>query len=512
VELVVDAEISSASDPYLEDHVLQKEKLFPAVLGLEAMAQAAMALTGSDQPPAFEQVQLSRPVTVSSSNPTVIRLAALRRGSGLVEVCLRSDQTDFHVNHFSALCRFGTGETGRVRLSSARRENPGSAFPNAAGGSSRPSPLASRPSSPIPRHPSPLPLDARDVLYGRLLFHQGRFCRVRNYRVLTARECIAELAPPNDLPWFGPYLPNELVLGDPGARDAALHALQACVPHQRVLPTGIERLITFQSPPPGRSAPKTGCRFVHARERVRQGDNFIYDLEILDGKGSIVEFWEGLRLRAVQQMTPNRSWPDALLGPYVERRLEELVVPSHARVVLQRNGKPNQVEKHAQDRRAGTDSSLQQAVGRTDRIWRRPDGKPVLALAEGLSAAHALDLTLAVANGKDVACDLEFVTARSGSVWRDLLGVDRFLLAERIGRQRQESPEAAATRMWVASECLKKAGFSAEAPLLLETETADGWVVLRSGALSIATCVLAVAHVQAPLALAVALEASPSRT
>jgi enediyne polyketide synthase len=51
VELIVDAELSIGTDLYLQDHVLQKQKIFPAVLGLEAMAQVAMALTGSELPP-----------------------------------------------------------------------------------------------------------------------------------------------------------------------------------------------------------------------------------------------------------------------------------------------------------------------------------------------------------------------------------------------------------------------------------------------------------------------------
>ena len=44
VELVVDAQLATETDPYLDDHVFQGERLFPAVLGLEAMAQAAMAV------------------------------------------------------------------------------------------------------------------------------------------------------------------------------------------------------------------------------------------------------------------------------------------------------------------------------------------------------------------------------------------------------------------------------------------------------------------------------------
>jgi len=490
VELIVDAELSTTTDPYLEDHVLQKERLFPAVLGLEAMAQAAMALTGSNQPPSFEQVKLSRPIVVSGTTPTTIRLATLRRSPDLVEVCLRSEETDFHVDHFRALCRFG-GEEGRVT-----DDDEGVGF-GKTGEGSQPSPslLATR-------HPPALRLDPQRDLYGRLLFHQGRFCRVRTYRVLTARECVAELAPPTAAPWFGPYLPNELVLGDPGARDAALHAIQACIPHQRILPTGIDRLTLCGSALRDRA--DTGARFVRARERLREGDNFVYDLEVFDETSAVVEVWEGLRLRAVQELASNDPWPEVLLGPYLERRLEELVAHSRARVAVKRNGKQNSAAGNHK-RRQATDTVFRQALGATEVIWRRPDGKPVNAKLEGVSAAHAQDLMLVVADGAEVACDLEPVVARSEPMWRDLLGQDRFVLAGRIGRERTETADAAATRLWVAAECLKKAGCPPEAPLVLEAETPDGWVVLRSGRLAIATCVLAVRNLKSGLAVAVAL-------
>ena len=47
IELVADAELSTSSDPYLADHLLDGDLLLPAVLGLEAMAQAGLALTGA---------------------------------------------------------------------------------------------------------------------------------------------------------------------------------------------------------------------------------------------------------------------------------------------------------------------------------------------------------------------------------------------------------------------------------------------------------------------------------
>ena len=104
-----------------------------------------------------------------------------------------------------------------------------------------------------------------------------------------------------------------------------------------------------------------------------------------------------------------------------------------------------------------------------------------------------------------VACDVEEVAARADSVWDGLLGRDRCRMAERISRERPEDLNTAATRLWNALECMKKAGLSPEAPLVLDSTTNDGWVLFRSGALTIATCVVAVQGTEAPLAIGLAL-------
>ena len=459
VELIVDAALSADSDPYLNDHELQKQKLFPAVLGLEAMAQAAMALTGSSVPPQFEQVELARPVVVPDKGPTIIRLAALRRAHDLVEVCLRSEETDFQVDHFRARCRFvrqNESDTSRLALAPVR--------------------------------PDCLPLDPVRDLYGRILFHKERFRRVRGYRLLKAKECVAELTLDGPVTWFGPYLPAEFSLGDPGARDAALHAIQACVPHRRILPTGIERLTILRG--------EAGLRFVRAKERLREGNNFIYDVEITLPGGEVIERWEGLHLRAVELLASREPWPEALLVPFIERRLEEIADRPPVSVALERGA--------VEERPAKTDEVIHQALGRMERIWRRSDGKPLLLDTAGVSAAHCRELTLAVAGEGGVACDLEEVAARTAGVWGDLLGREMLALAEHISRERNELLDAVATRLWSATECLKKIGQPAEAPLVFESATADGWVLLRSGALMIATCALAVRGADNALVLAVA--------
>ncbi|HVG22046.1 MAG TPA: type I polyketide synthase, partial [Blastocatellia bacterium] len=102
VELIVESELSNQTDPYLEDHALEGEEIFPAVMGLEAMAQVAMTLAETDQTPAFEGVRFNRAVLAPRGSSTTIAIAALARAPGVVEVVLRSKLTDYQVDHFRA--------------------------------------------------------------------------------------------------------------------------------------------------------------------------------------------------------------------------------------------------------------------------------------------------------------------------------------------------------------------------------------------------------------------------
>ena len=105
-------------------------------------------------------------------------------------------------------------------------------------------------------------------------------------------------------------------------------------------------------------------------------------------------------MRAVEMMASREAWSDALLSPYLERRLEELAdTGAPVRVALERG--------LCEERPASSDTVIQQALGKAARIWRRPDGKPVFLGEEDISVAHASDFTLAVACADGAACDLE---------------------------------------------------------------------------------------------------------
>jgi enediyne polyketide synthase len=459
VELVVDSTISSSSDPYLEDHVFHGERLFPAVLGLEAMAQAAMALTNEKRLPRFENVELTRPIAVPRDGQTEIRIAALVREPGRVEVAVRCDQSGFAVDHFRAICVFEEQEIAATRLNLAEL-------------------------------PGRLSLDPQKEVYGPLLFHTGRFMKVAAYRELSALKCLAELRDDMSVDgWFGSYLPPDLILGDPASRDATIHAIQPCIPHATILPTGIERVSIFAARP-------EGAKFVRARERSHAGSDFIYDLEVFAAGGELLETWDGLQLRAVESKTLAEPLPEELLAPCIERRISEYMPQRNIRVAVARNGDL--------PRQAASTAAMKATFDAPAAITRRADGKPVCDNGRFVSAAHAGEWVLAVSDDRPTGCDIESITPRDEALWRSLLGESRFQLARFIASEAGEDLNTAATRVWSALESVRKAGLPHDAPLIFDAIKGHDWILLRAGAMIVATIRITVANAPNPLIIAVA--------
>ena len=472
VELIVDAELSTETDLYLNDHIYEGERIFPGVMGLEAMAQVAMALLETSEIPVLEGVQFHHPVVVAEASPLKIRLAALVRESGKVEVVLRSEQTGFAVEHFRAT----------LSPASSKQQVTQNPIPNPTSQSGQ---LPHTTGIYAQQNGKPNLLDPKQSLYGNLLFHHGHFQRLREYRYLRSTECIAEIEIDRISPWFSRYLPPELVLGDPGARDAVIHALQACVPHATLLPVGGERLTIF------RLATSETCLVV-AKERQRTGDTFIYDLQVLTPDGEILEQWEGLTLQIVKLRDIRQAWDASLLAPYLERQIQEFIPTADVTISIDHDG--------TVERRVRSDRAI--LAGQSARLTRRPDGKPELTNGKGVSVAHAGDLTLVVTGAGSLGADVEPLVSRSVAVWRDLLGGERFALAEAITAQTQEDLDTAATRVWTASECLKKAGATVNTPLTL-FKVADREVWLASGEMAIGTFAVCVDQAENQLNFAV---------
>lgn len=441
IELIVDADLSEDSDSYVAEHAFQGEQLFPAVMGMEAMAQTAKALEQVDRVPSFRNLRFARPIIVPHHQPVTIRIAALRRRPGVVSAVIRCSSTGFQVDHFSGECAFEENQVETTESSAAR--------------------IADR----------NIPLDPSRDLYGRILFQSGRFSRVEAYQLLRSDQSIARLRPPRQEQWFARHLSPELVLGDSASRDAALHSIQACIPHRTILPVGVARITTG-------TGWTSGTAHVHAMQRSSDGDNLVYDLRIENADGEICERWEGLHLRAVSAIETHTPWPLALLAPYLERSVRQTLTRADIKVGLTR-GATNMHDK-----------LLREMHGPDAALIHRPDGKPEVTGVYGpvsVSISHSCEFTLLISASSAAGCDLERIVDREPADWEQLLGAEHFTLAQQLADASGTSIHQAATQIWSLKESLRKAGACFTQPVSFISCSAGNWASFFAGTFKCAT-------------------------
>ncbi|MEW2548179.1 type I polyketide synthase [Streptomyces sp. NPDC047002] len=482
IELVVDSDLSADDDRYLPDHFLDGDLLFPAVLGMEAMTQAAQALTGHGNAPTLRDVEFLRPIVVPADGRTTVRVAVLADGEHTVRAVIRSSETGFQADHFQAVLDFAE-------------------------------PL---PETTVPTVPEGLiPLDPHRELYGPVLFQGGRFQKLVGYRSLQAKGCVAELSAAGGAEWFGSFQSSTLLLADPGTRDAVMHALQCCVPDATLLPAGIEKL-HLADPAAMANADRV---LLNATERRREDDTYWYDLDVTDVIGTVLERWTGLRLQAVRKRDGSGPWVPALLGPYLQR-LTERFLPDQLRVAVLSDADADLEAAGARAvgadvapadgtpvRRVRTARAVGIALGAHAEVRYRPDGKPETDGAH-ISSSHGAGVTLAVAGAAPVGCDVETVDARSAEDWADMLGPKAGALAGLLAREHGEDVDTASTRVWSAVECLRKTGH-ARVDLVAASEAGPGgWRLLHSGRTTVATFVTTLSGLDRPVVFALSTERS----
>ncbi|MEH1014695.1 SDR family NAD(P)-dependent oxidoreductase [Micromonospora sp. CPCC 206060] len=284
VEVVLESSLTVGSDPYLADHRLDGTAVFPAVLGLEAMAQATATLRGGREVWSLRDAAFTAPITVPERAARTLRCAALgaAHDPDEVEVVLRDDSDGFAGTRFQA---------------------------TVAPAPEPPAPIGAR--TPVSAVDRPHPF------YGPVLFHEGRFQRLTSYEWLSAFTVRAWVDSDPAARWFSEFHGQELLLGDPGVLDASIHVLLACVPHRRALPVAVERFTVWR--------PVAGPVLVSATERSHTAGEYVFDVDLHDPDGRPVATWTGLRLRAAG---PHRNdpLPFAAMGPSLARRLIECEV------------------------------------------------------------------------------------------------------------------------------------------------------------------------------------------
>ncbi|MBF0110402.1 MAG: SDR family NAD(P)-dependent oxidoreductase [Magnetococcales bacterium] len=442
-ELIAECHLSPQSDPYLDDHVLDGERLFPAVLALEAMAEAAVTLMWRQSQAAdlrFFAVVFRKAIVVPGfrengpTEPLTLRLLALADTDGTIRLAIRCSTTDFQLDHVAARCTLGHGDRSHETDESDIPELPTEEI---------------------------RPFDPDRALYRNVLFQQGRFKRIQGYRMIEARRCSGQIAIDGATQWFSSSFPQGFLLGDPGARDAALHGIQACIPHKVVIPIAVEE-IEIGTLSPGRPYR------MYAREIEDRGHELVNDLVIFDRDGRLIERWRRITMRVMGELPGLRLNSPLLMASFFERQVAADLPQAGLKVAILPQGNGQKERTRAID------------------PHHRPDGKPdPVAAASFQSIAYSGDWKLAVTGIVPLGCDLQQVRLHDTDRWQNLLGTEGLKLARVIAEMTRERLDVAATRVWTAREAMKKAGLPSGAPLTVIPEAHSRWVVFQSGASAI---------------------------
>jgi enediyne polyketide synthase len=481
VELVCEARLSLRTDPYLADYRMDGMPVLPPAMALEAMAQAASVLAGRPMRRATE-VSMDAPVVIpagAADRQVLIRICALR-DSGAVQVVLRCEESRFGVDHFrAAFCC--DEEADRAMSTSPPARSSGS---------------------------GELPADRTGIvdgaeLYGPTCFQSGRFRRVAILPEVTARSCRALARGADEQPWFGAgggqdhAAAGGLVLGSPAISDAALQAVQACVPHRRLLPTGCEsvtfsgervdgtvkiRAVAVRDATP--SAPSSAI-MVPRQAGASDGQlplsgagAYIWDVEAVDSAGRPLVTWRRLRFRDIGQLPRGGAWPAALLSAYLERSAAALGLDPSLRVAVECA------------RPAATPAEL----------TARPRFMSSLAMA---GAGQLAGFTLRVRSADAVApaaCAWAAVRPahEAGPDADPRLAEVRAQLRQRLA----EPSGTLAARMRAIADCLTVAATPADCQVTLRLGGGD-WALLNVAGASLACTVIEISGVPCPVAIAI---------
>lgn len=415
-ELIVDADLSIASDPWLADHVVDGNAVVPGVLLMEAMAQVANALSGKAVS-SFENMHFERAV-VAPDDKVTLRICALQCDDPeKVDVVIRSSEDGFAADRARARIGLGSLPVPDQRVDHSRE------MPHAA-----------------------------DLLYDVLWFNAGIFKRLRHIGCASAFSASGDLSL-RDISekWFGGYAPQTLLLGDPGARDAGLHLLQVCAPQLRVVPVSVASVRRFEGGTP---------RTVSAQERWSDDRLFCFDVIWCDDEGRVVEEWSQATFKALGPI-PVADLPDFMLPAILERSAAMTGVSHDLRMVVEPG--PDRAERRAR------------CLERLDveAVVTRADGKPLPTGDQTISLSHIDNLSLAAASGsRKISCDM-MNGAEPPEIAPDDQNLRKALATQGVVEARVGAV------IWTARECLRKAGASFDSPLSLLEVMPDGVVVLR---------------------------------
>jgi acyl-CoA thioesterase FadM len=465
--------LSLDEDLYLQDHCYNDSYLFPAVFGLEAMAQAVAHVTGVTgfRGVRVENLVLRRPVIVDPEKGADIIIWAQTRERVAAEdrLAVRAGifkaGADPDSDFFSATFVLGSMDSPAAR------------------------PL-DFPRKPLDMYPP------TDLYRQTLLFQGSRFQRINQVHVLerqadeSGTAVVSTLPPDPDcakLAFAGPDH-QRFLLGDPFQRDNLLQSAALLIPQDTSLPMSIRRWDIY---PRGEITSEPGRIFIQAMLQGLQNQEVETSVESLDQSGVLTESLAGYRLKILKHhneypTVADLLCPDARDTRQLQNLLHHLATRLRLKIPHVNLSFIPGLHDLSKDRRRERELPLltktveQRWVEdkNTDKsqlkIQWQPSGKPEAWVADepvGISLTHDNRYCLVAARSGSVGCDLAPITHRTLQQWTGLLGPFGKKLIE--GQPADDELDRCGTALWAAREVLYKLDVQETISIEYENKTAD---------------------------------------
>ncbi|WP_298036314.1 type I polyketide synthase [uncultured Desulfuromonas sp.] len=466
VELVAEASLSHVKDLYIPEHVFDGTPMFPGVMALEAMTEAAMACCGRQDLPVLRAIRFNRPLIIPENAEVRVRTMAYSGApdgeTTLVRVAMSSEADGFEADHFQVECVFGLPDPPKAALANC------------------------------PELPAPLPVDPEE--FSPTPLFQGKFFR-RISGVLTlttAEESITRIRVPEGAQYFDGGSEQTLASPSPAVRDACLQSGALIMP-PGYLPEGMEEIRFYRRPLEGE---ELTC---WTRATLNDDGAFTADLAIFDADGNLVETINGLSVRAPATETglgekPVKNWLE--LARLAEQAQEQLIAAPLTLAIVSHGtmkaddlaeltaGEQKRIRDQVSESRQGSSLANTLAARRAVLALARntgnegltgadftlahsAEGKPEVVFgwstkdrkhpAPSISLSDVDGMSLALAGSGPVGIDMEAVSVRDAETWRGLLGPDGYGLALSLSQATEEAFDISATRVWTLLEAGKKA-------------------------------------------------------
>ncbi len=442
VETISRVKLSLEKDLYLNDHKYEKSYLFPAVFGLEAMAQVALFTLGEQRIKSlkFEDLEFKSAIIIRPNKPTEIEIVAHiaeeqeADGSVLIQVNVRSETSHFQRDSF----------VGKIRINREMQAEEHRVFETS----------------------EPLKLSPQQDLYGDLLFHGPAYQQIAHIYELEEDQVGYGLKCEQEEEvlrrcFVDPQ--QKLVLGDPFCRDSLLQSLQLVSLDKVVLPIECKNWEIFDTSFHQKPIQGLSCALEKKEKRI------VNSVTAFTEAGQVVEKLTGAQAVVIKPHKNDFSKIRSLIGKKGSAK-KNPIIDLVSQFTFISGQKP---AKAIVKKVPGLKDFTKQKRHELEKEWlseclksqNRPEvqlnwdssGKPIVSGNENLhlSFTHTQDFCVCVLGETPVGVDLELKQTKTDESWKSLLGPKGAEIFESLREEFADSNELGAY-LWSAREALFK--------------------------------------------------------